>query len=374
MKIVIIATHYLPHVGGLELATFHLAKELDKQHNEVHIITPSPDPNKNTTPIHMHRYPIHTYPDEGPIRAFIDGLTFFKKTVKTIKEIKPDIIHAQNITNSIPAYIAWKKYHIPYTICIHGNLELMGPFLPASLKRFWPQLPHIKEAAQIITLTNEMATQFEKELGTKPVVIPNGVDLDRFYPAENNEMKKSASPVILTLSRIDNKKGLEYAIESMKKVHAKFPTAKLMIVGDGKYRSELEKLVEMNMLSATVEFTGLIPNSEVPVYLRNADLFLLPSLYEGLPLTLLEAMACGLPVISTQVSIAPEIITTWKNGYIIPFKSPDAISEAIIDLLSNSDKRRQCAENSFRAAKETMSWENVAKQYAELYQFILESN
>jgi len=250
----------------------------------------------------------------------------------------------------------------------------MGPFLPTFLQRFWPKFPHIKAAAQIITLTNEMSTLFEKKLGKKPAVIPNGVDLDRFYPAEKNEKKKSASSVILTLSRIDNKKGLEYAIESMTKIHTKFPTAKLMIVGDGEYRSELEKLVEKNMLSATVEFPGLIPNSEVPAYLRNADLFLLPSLYEGLPLTLLEAMACGLPIISTPVSIAPEIIATWKNGYIIPFKSPDAISESVIDLLSNPDKRRQCSENSYRAAKETLSWEKVGKHYAELYQFILESN
>ncbi|MDD2285997.1 MAG: glycosyltransferase family 4 protein [Paludibacter sp.] len=374
MKIVIIATHYLPHVGGLELATYHLAKELEKQNNEIHIITPYPDPNKNTTSIHIHRHPIHTYPDEHPIRAFIDGLIFFRKTMKTIKEIRPDIIHAQNITNSIPAYLAWKIYHIPYVICIHGNLELMGPFLPDFLKRFWPKFPHIKAAAEIIALTNEMATRFGKELGKIPAVIPNGVDLERFYPAQIDEKKISISPVILTLSRIDNKKGLEYAIESMTKIHAKFPTAKLQIVGEGEYRKELENLAEKNTLSATVEFTGLVPNSEVPNYLRNADLFLLPSLYEGLPLTLLEAMACGLPIISTPVSIAPEIIATWKNGYIIPFKSPDAISKSVIDLLSNPDKRRQCAENSNRAAKETLSWEKVAKKYTELYQLILESN
>ena len=372
MILIIIVTHYLPHIGGLELATYHIANELTKKSNEVHIITPYPDSNQDTTPIHIHRYPIHTYPDEPKIRSFLHGIMFFQKTLRLIKEINPDIIHAQNITNSIPAYIAWKRYHIPYTICIHGNLELMGPFLPAFLKRFWPKLPHIKAASQIIALTNEMAARFEKELGRKPTVIPNGVDLDRFYPAENNEKKKSVSPVILTLSRIDNKKGLEYAIESMTKIHAKFPTAKLMIVGDGEYRSELEKLVEINMLSATVEFTGLIPNSEVPAYLRNADIFLLPSLYEGLPLTLLEAMACGLPVISTPVSISPEIIATWKNGYVIPFKSPNAISESVIDLLSNPDKRREFGLNSFKAANETLAWEKVAKQYAELYQHILE--
>lgn len=180
MKICIIATHYLPHIGGLELATYHLARELTSLGHEVHIITPqnSVSTDNDSDKIIIHRLPIQRYPDVGSILVLLKGLIFFKRAIQCIKEIKPDIVHAQNITNSVPAYIAWKKYHIPYTICIHGNLELMGPFLPASLKRFWPELPHIKAAAQIIALTNEMAARFEKELGTKPVVIPNGVDLD----------------------------------------------------------------------------------------------------------------------------------------------------------------------------------------------------
>ena len=375
MKITIIATHYLPHIGGLELATYHLANELSKQYNDVHIITPYPD-NKNndtTTNITTHRHPINTYPDEQKLCAFIDGLSFFKKTLKTIKELRPDITHSQNITNSIPAYLAWKKYQIPYVICIHGNLELMGPFLPQPLKRFWKKLPHIKSASEIIALTPEMGTQIERELGRKPAIIPNGLDLDTFYPSFEKK-KYSNNPTIITLSRIDDKKGLEYAIQSMPKIQEHYPNTILKIVGDGDYRVVLEKLVEEMGLEKSVEFTGLIPNTDVPNYLRDADLFLIPSLTEGFSLTALEAIACGLPLISTPVGVVPEIIGEWNNGIIVPFKSPDAIADAVITLLSNTELREKYANNSANAAKETMSWKSVAEQYIALYQSIIDLN
>lgn len=372
MKICIIVTHYLPHIGGLELATYHLAKELDKQNNEVHIITPYPDSNENTTSIKIHRHPIHTYPDEHPIRAFVDGLTFFRKTVETINEIKPNIIHAQNITNSIPAYIASKRYHIPYIICLHGALELMGPFLPACLKRFWPKLPHIKAASQIIALTNEMAGRLEKELGRESVVIPNGVDTTHFYPSLTPEVSPH-NPVIICLSRIDDKKGLEYAIKSMDDVLKHYPDAILNIVGDGNFRNELEKIVWKHKLTKNVRFMGVVPNTDVPDLLRSADIFLLPSLSEGFALTALEAMASGLPIISTPVGIIPEMVSKWNNGIIIPFKSSTAISNAIISLLDHPNIRLEYGKQSVKATREKYSWTTVAKKYEEIYQKIVSS-
>ena len=367
MKLAIIATHYLPHIGGLELATYHLANELAKINNEVHIITPYPDTaNSKTSNITVHRHPINSYPDEPMVRSFIDGLRFFRKTVKTIKEVQPDIIHAQNITNSIPAYIAWKKYHIPYVICIHGNLELMGPFLPKILKRFWAKLPHIKSAAKIIVLTQEMGLRAEQELGRTAEIIPNGVNLNLFYPSSEKK-NDTENQSIITVSRIDDKKGLEYAIQSIPLIHKCYPNTKLRIVGDGEHRKYLEELTEKNGLSGSVEFVGFLPHDEIPNHLRNADLFLLPSLTEGLPLTLLEAMACGLPVISTPVSIAPEIIENWNNGIIVPFKSPEGIAEAVISIISNYQIRVDYGENSWRAISDFLSWDDIAQKYDELY-------
>lgn len=249
----------------------------------------------------------------------------------------------------------------------------MGPFLLKPLKRFWPKLPYIKSASEIISLTPEMGERIEKELGRKSVVIPNGVDLERFFPIPKKN-SNTENLTIITLSRIDDKKGLEYAIQSMPKILENYPKTKLKILGDGDYRSHLEQLTAALGLDKSVEFAGSIPNTEVPNHLQNAEIFLLPSLFEGLPLTLLESMACGLPVVSTPVSVAPGIIEKWNNGIIVPFKSPDAIADAIITLLSNQDLREKYAKNSSDAAKETMSWKSVAEQYNSLYQSVIESN
>ena len=183
--------------------------------------------------------------------------------------------------------MSWKKYHIPYIICIHGNLELMGPFLPKLLRHFWAKLPYIKSAAGIVTLTYEIGMRVENELGRKPFVIPNGVDLERFFPNDENNSNIDGQTIV-TLSRIDDKKGLEYAIMSMTQILDVYPQAKLKIVGDGNHRSVLEKLSDEIGVANSVEFVGSVPNMDVPNHLRDADVFLLPTLFEGLPLTLLE--------------------------------------------------------------------------------------
>lgn len=374
MKICIIATHYLPHIGGLELATYHLAHQLTTLGHEVHVITPqdSASAEKNPDKIIVHRIPILGYPNGLPALVFLKGLVFFKRAMQCIEEIDPDIIHSQNITNSVPAHIAGKKRNIPYVICIHGNLELMGPFLPPILKKRWPKLPYIKNADKIIVLTKDMASTIKTQLGTTPEVIPNGVDTDRFYPniTPNISLK---NPNIICLSRIDDKKGLEYAIESMTIVQKLHPNTKMNIVGDGEYREKLERLVDKYQLNDTVRFTGLVQNREVPSILRSADIFLLPSLYEGLPLSLLEAMACGLPIISTPVSIVPEIIAEWKNGIMVPFKSPEKIADAILTLINNSNMRLECSTQSSKAARESHSWTLIAKKYEKLYHEIITS-
>ena len=85
-------------------------------------------------------------------------------------------------------------------------------------------------------------------------------------------------------------------------------------------------------------------------------------------------MACGLPIISTPVSIAPDVIEKWNNGILIPFKSSNAIANAVIKLLPDSELRRRYAKNSVVAAKDTMSWESVAEQYLKMYGSCIDSN
>lgn len=373
MKICIITSHYLPHIGGVELATYNLANELIKFGHEVHIITPKFS-NYNEIDdggIILHRLFVPGYLSGKKWFSVLTAWLFMFKVIKCIKHIRPDVIHVQNITNSIPSYIASCRYNIPYLICINGNLELMGYFLPYFLKKYWPKLPYLKHANAIVTLTPEMVAEFTLDLKRDLVLIPTGVDLGKFSPIERTETSLLSNLILLTVCRLDDKKGIEYAIESMITIKSKFSNVKLLIVGDGEYRKYLEQLVIKWNLSKEVEFIGSVLNSEINQYYRKADVFLLPSLFEGYPLVLLEAMACGLPIISTPVSIAPEIINTWNNGYIVPFKSASAIADAVIAILSDRSKCKEFGINSFNASKTVLTWRDVAKKYEQLYQDII---
>ena len=379
MKICIVTSGYPPKIGGVETVTENLAKEFVNLMHDIHVITPSSDvTSRIITPenIKLHNIHIKGFSEAETMPLFKKiprGIIFFVKVFKNLHTIKPDIIHVQNIQNSIPVYLIKKIQKTPYCIALHNELILMGISLPKSLKKYWGKLPYVKNANSIISLTKEMSDSVQNELQKESVIIPNGVDTDRFYPILHASTHNNRR-IITTLSRIDNKKGLEYAIESMTKILKSHPDTVLRIIGDGDFKSELENRTNSLNIREAVEFIGTIPNTDVPNYLQKSDIFLLPSLFEGLPLTLLEAMACGLPIISTPVSIAPEIINKWSNGIIVPFKSPEAIADAVINLLSNPNLMETYAKNSATAAKETMSWKSVAEQYIKLYQSIIESN
>lgn len=379
MRICIVTSGYPPKIGGVETVTENLAKEFAYLMHDVHVITPSDEVTSHTITsdgIKLHKIHIEGFSEAEtmPLSKKIPrGILFFINIFKNLRAIKPDIIHVQNIQNSIPVYFMKKIQGIPYCITLHNDLELMGIALPKFIKRHWSKLPYVKSANTITSLTKEMAETVLDKLQKDAPIIPNGVDINRFYPPHTLYRGRDKR-TILTLSRIDNKKGLEYAIKSMPKILKKYPDTILQIIGDGDFKENLEELVNSLSLRKSVEFIGFIPNETVPKYLQKADIFILPSLTEGFSLTALEAAACGLPIISTPVGILPDIIEKWNNGIIVPFRSPDAIADAVITLLSNPELKETYAKNSATAAKETMSWKSVAEQYISLYQSIIDSN
>ena len=107
---------------------------------------------------------------------------------------------------------------------------------------------------------------------------------------------------------------------------------------------------------------GLIPNNEIPNELRASDIFLLPSLHEGFALTLLEAMACGLPIVSTPVGSVPEIMNVWENGIMVPLKDPDQIAKAIITIFNDTALKLKYGERSVNAINESLTWKSIAKK------------
>ena len=153
----------------------------------------------------------------------------------------------------------------------------------------------IKNADSAIALTNTMKRFMQAIYNRDIAVVPNGIDLEVYRHEPDEQRRVSLEKRILFVGRFDPVKGVQYLLRAMKIVCEVLPDAKLILVGDGEERENLECLTDSLGIRDRVFFVGMIPHEKIPDYLYQADIFVLPSLSEGFGIVILEAMACGLP-------------------------------------------------------------------------------
>ncbi len=168
-----------------------------------------------------------------------------------------------------------------------------------------------------------------------------------------------------TVSRLEEQKGHEYLLRAIELIRPEIRDLTLLIVGDGQERASLERLVRDLGLDETVRFLGT--RRDVPLILRGLDLYVQPSLWEGIPLTLLEAMGAGVPAISTRVGRAPEVIQDGENGRLVPPGNAGALAAAILEAYRHPEWRQQWKEKGERTIREKYSLDQMLSQFADIY-------
>lgn len=168
-----------------------------------------------------------------------------------------------------------------------------------------------------------------------------------------------------TVARLEEQKGHEYLLAAVHRVRAEIPDLTLVLVGDGQRRGLLEQETARLGLTPVVRFLGT--RRDVPQILRALDLFVQPSLWEGIPLTLLEAMGAGLPVVSTRVGRAGEVIRDGENGRLVPPGDSQALAQAILELYQHPEWRRDWAAQARRTIADHYSLDSMLRQFADLY-------
>jgi glycosyltransferase involved in cell wall biosynthesis len=208
----------------------------------------------------------------------------------------------------------------------------------------------------------------------KTTTIHYGVD-NRYFSDTNNESYRkklgfhSKNIVIGTVARLSEQKGHRYLIDATKEVVGRYPNIRVLFIGDGPLRKELELQVNRLGLDSVIKFLGF--RSDVKELLSTLDIFVLPSLFEGLPNVVLEAMACGKPVIATNVSGIPEIIDDHQTGILIPPKDSNAIAQAIYQMLQNPKKMKMMGKMSRNRVEEKFSLKQQVNAFVELYEKML---
>jgi len=204
----------------------------------------------------------------------------------------------------------------------------------------------------------------------KVVIVPYGVDLARFKPGRNEKIRKEfgfddKTPVVGMVGRLHPQKGHIYLIEAADAVLSKFPNTKFLIVGDGKLRAELKSMVKSRKISDQFVFTGA--RSDIPEILNAIDIFVLPSLYEGLPNVILEAMAAAKPIVATPADGTKEAIVHGESGILVPLKDSAKLADEIIRLLEKPDICSKLAKNARKRVEQYFSLQDQIRKFEELY-------
>ncbi len=194
---------------------------------------------------------------------------------------------------------------------------------------------------------------------SKIQVIYNGIDLTRFdSPLSRKEIRaglgiETEEFAIGVIARLEEQKGHRYLLEALSQIPESLASLKILIVGDGQLRSVLEAETKKRGLSSKVFFLGT--RKPITPILKALDLFLLPSLWEGFSMAILEAMAAGVPVIATRVGGAGEVITSGRDGLLIPPGDARILAEAIQDALQHRDKYEEMARNGRERVRQYFS-------------------
>lgn len=297
-----------------------------------------------------------------------------------VKKQSIDVIHAPNdgSTNVAAAAIVAKFTYKPFIYTIQGPGTRTGHPLVDTLAHLYDYTVDrwlAREAQKVILLSKSLILKTEKLRikKSKVVVIPSGVDSKHFDP-ERYEVKKKASQirdefnisdeiVIGYVGRLYPAKGLTYLFHAVKKIQERYPNVVLLIVGDGALRNELEAMArDLNVRSI---FAGW--QRDTAPYYSTMDIFVLPSLFEGLPNVILEAMAMKIPVIATKVGGNPDILSNGENGFLVPVRNVQQLALALEKLIADDNLRAQMGAINRQKVQDHFLWSKTAENVEKVY-------
>lgn len=357
MKKVIICTPSL-EAGGAERFVVDLASKVDKDKIDVTVAV-----TRNMTDTFLKRTLVENKINVVDLSSN-NYLRMLKNQILFLNKNKPDVIHA-NTGSMLHIMIACKLCRIPTKIyTVHNEAKLL--FGNNKMKKILYRLAFSFFGFVPIAICPTVQKTLENEfkLNTKSIpMVKNGVDINRFNLSEKCRINKNVTVVSVgTLYWIKNQ---ELAINTICNLKNKGYDVSLEILGDGVDKEKLQKLIERNHAEQYVTLHGR--QEHVEDYLKRADIFLSTSRTEGLPLSILEAMSCGLPIIATAVGGVVDIVRDEINGYLVRDNNSTELENALMKLVSSQEKRYEFGRQS-RVIAEQWSLNACVRGYEDIYE------
>ncbi|MGI6097142.1 MAG: glycosyltransferase family 4 protein [Dethiobacteria bacterium] len=321
------------------------------------------------------------FPLEGCFSPRSDCQAIYK-IVQLIKKEKVHLLHIHGFKTALLGRIAAHLSGVPAVVTVHNFLaddQLSG--LPTRLYNYGEKVLE-RRTRRYITVSHALATYLVERFQVqrqKITVIHNGIDAAPFRAAARKyrQLKEGDHALpkdirIGTLARLAPQKGIEYFVRAAGQLLVDYPGIRFYIAGNGPLRQELERLTFRLGLEGNIHFSGFC--QDPPSFLAQLDIFLLPSVSEGLSFTLLEAMAAGCPVVATDVGGIPEIIEHGVTGLLVPSRDPTALAQAARHLIVDSALRCKLAANGAERILKRFGQERMLKETDKVYRDILDSS
>lgn len=362
MKLVLISGNPLKGTfGGVEEHTSHLLNALSSIDGiDIHFITYDGSTNlcenDNVTIHYLKRLFINKlfYPILMPYDCF--------QILRKIRKIHPDIVHFQGThpLYSLTAVLCQRKY--PTVLTVHGILskELnFHPDLNPFVKYFsiFFEKFALKFLKYIIVVSPQIKEMISNTTKANILFIPNGVDLNLIKC--NNLHPQNRQNCLLFIGNLVKLKGVANLVCAISFLKTEIPDIYLYIAGSGPQEDELKNLVNSYHLQDHIEFLGFVSGDVKNFYLNSADILVVPSLWESLPIVVLEGMACGKPIVASNVGGIPYLIHNADNGFLVQPGAIDELSEKIYVLLHDKSLRERMGKKNLLRIQE-FSWDKIS--------------
>lgn len=364
MNIAIISPELYPCVtGGVEIFNYYLVKELAKKGHNIWVFTCCDYKwnQKNIFNIKLNERLLAIKIPSLSLHIFLH--------LKKIK-CKIDVIHVPYTSNSVlvyPVLIAKRFFGIPYIISIHG-----GGLYP--WYRITPHKAFFQEANEIVAVSDVIKKEYERRCNKKiHVIFPLIPFIESTITKEELKRKygfNNFDTIILSLGSIKKIKGSDILLHTfinLEKEYVEKKHLKLIYIGDGPMKGNLEKIVRNKGFDNFIKFYGEISYEKVPEMYKLADIYVIPSLFEGTPKSLLEAMNNGLPVIGSDTNGINNIITHNANGLLFKISDEKDLSIKLKTLIENEELRDRLSTSAKKSVKENYDYEKTVLEFIETY-------